>query len=230
MSKNQAICYFCSKPDDSIQVICASRCLICSKCQLVPTIRKLHLDHCEIIPFTQLVEELEKSTNIHAQQSGGGGNGSGNTGGRVTGGKLPHIDGVHLADMTQVVRETSTSSILFLPPNFAQSLSPMQSSTSNSTLLHSSNFLDDAINTVRSAAPGGAVTYCMRGFCPICSMKISVGMLQIVLEYKEAIKTQYDEEATGKSSANFELEEVSALIPNFLKRYKYVNIPWELTY
>ncbi len=43
--KNQASCQFCSKPDDSIQVVCESRCLLCSKCQLVPAIRKLLIDH-----------------------------------------------------------------------------------------------------------------------------------------------------------------------------------------
>ncbi len=44
---NFATCQFCSKPDDSIQVICESRCLICSRCQLVPVIRKLLIDHTE---------------------------------------------------------------------------------------------------------------------------------------------------------------------------------------
>lgn len=47
MSINYATCQFCSKPDDSIQVICDSRCLICSRCQLVPVIRKLLIDHTE---------------------------------------------------------------------------------------------------------------------------------------------------------------------------------------
>lgn len=47
---NLATCQFCSRPDDSIQVLCESRCLICSRCQLVPVVRKLLIDHCE---FTQ---------------------------------------------------------------------------------------------------------------------------------------------------------------------------------
>jgi hypothetical protein len=40
-----AICNFCSKPDNDVQVVCESRCLLCSRCQLVPAIRKLLVDH-----------------------------------------------------------------------------------------------------------------------------------------------------------------------------------------
>lgn len=39
-----AICAFCSKYALSVQVICEGKCLICSKCQAVPTIRKLFID------------------------------------------------------------------------------------------------------------------------------------------------------------------------------------------
>lgn len=52
MSRVQATCRFCSKPDDSVQVLCESRCLICSRCQLVPVIRKLLIDHAEFGPIT----------------------------------------------------------------------------------------------------------------------------------------------------------------------------------
>ena len=41
----QATCKFCSFADDTIQVICESRCLICSRCQQVPILRKLLIDH-----------------------------------------------------------------------------------------------------------------------------------------------------------------------------------------
>jgi hypothetical protein len=47
MAKNLASCQFCSRPDDSIQILCESRCLICSRCQVKPIIRKLLLDHCD---------------------------------------------------------------------------------------------------------------------------------------------------------------------------------------
>ena len=47
MEKNQALCSFCSKPDDSIQVVCEARCLLCSRCQIVPAIRKLLIDNTE---------------------------------------------------------------------------------------------------------------------------------------------------------------------------------------
>ena len=39
-----AICAFCSKYALSVQVICEGKCLICSKCQVVPSIRKLFID------------------------------------------------------------------------------------------------------------------------------------------------------------------------------------------
>lgn len=48
-----AACHFCSLPDDSIQVICDARCLLCSRCQIVPTIRKLLVDHTEFSPTLQ---------------------------------------------------------------------------------------------------------------------------------------------------------------------------------
>jgi len=41
----QATCKFCALSDDTIQVICESRCLICSRCQQVPILRKLLIDH-----------------------------------------------------------------------------------------------------------------------------------------------------------------------------------------
>lgn len=49
MSNNQATCQFCSKPDNSVQVVCESRCLLCSRCQLVPLIRKLLIEHTDFI-------------------------------------------------------------------------------------------------------------------------------------------------------------------------------------
>lgn len=45
MAHASATCRFCGCTDDSIQVICESRCLICSRCQQVPAIRKLLVDH-----------------------------------------------------------------------------------------------------------------------------------------------------------------------------------------
>ena len=42
---SQATCKFCALSDDTIQVICESRCLICSRCQQVPTLRKLLIEH-----------------------------------------------------------------------------------------------------------------------------------------------------------------------------------------
>jgi hypothetical protein len=44
-----ATCRFCDCKDDSIQVICENRCLICSRCQLVPTVRKLLMDHTFLV-------------------------------------------------------------------------------------------------------------------------------------------------------------------------------------
>ena len=42
---SQATCIFCALTDDTIQVICESRCLICSRCQQIPTLRKLLIEH-----------------------------------------------------------------------------------------------------------------------------------------------------------------------------------------
>jgi hypothetical protein len=42
---SQATCKFCSFSDDTIQVICEARCLICSRCQQIPILRKLLIDH-----------------------------------------------------------------------------------------------------------------------------------------------------------------------------------------
>lgn len=41
-----ACCRFCNKADSkSIQVICGGKCLICSRCQLIPTIKNLFVEH-----------------------------------------------------------------------------------------------------------------------------------------------------------------------------------------
>ena len=127
--------------------------------------------------------------------------------------------------MNQIVRETSTNTILYLPSGFVNNVNAINGASANTTLLNSSNMLDDAINTLRQSMSSNNILnatgqMCMRGNCPICGVNISVGMLQIILEYKEAQKAQAEDEASGKSSANFELEETSALIPNFLKRYR----------
>jgi hypothetical protein len=45
MPHTQATCKFCDCKDDTIQVICENRCLICSRCELAPTVRKLLADH-----------------------------------------------------------------------------------------------------------------------------------------------------------------------------------------
>eukprot|EP01038_Epipyxis_sp_PR26KG_P006647 gene6647-9123_t len=52
MSTSSAVCAFCSRSDTSIQVICEARCLICSRCQLMPGIRKLLLDYSQIISLS----------------------------------------------------------------------------------------------------------------------------------------------------------------------------------
>lgn len=41
----QAACQFCSRPDDSVQVLCESRCLVCAKCQSSPGIRRLLVEN-----------------------------------------------------------------------------------------------------------------------------------------------------------------------------------------
>lgn len=43
--QHRAVCQFCSKPDDSIQVVCEARCLLCSRCQLIPGIRRLLVEN-----------------------------------------------------------------------------------------------------------------------------------------------------------------------------------------
>ena len=48
-----ACCRFCGKADmKSIQVICEGKCLVCSRCQLIGSIRSLFIDHSffETIP------------------------------------------------------------------------------------------------------------------------------------------------------------------------------------
>jgi hypothetical protein len=42
---SQATCKFCALTDDTIQVMCESRCLICSRCQQVPILKKLLIEH-----------------------------------------------------------------------------------------------------------------------------------------------------------------------------------------
>lgn len=41
----RAVCQFCSKPDDSVQVVCEAKCLLCSKCQTIPGIKKLLVEN-----------------------------------------------------------------------------------------------------------------------------------------------------------------------------------------
>jgi hypothetical protein len=49
---SRATCRFCACPDDTIQVICDNRCLICSRCQGVPALRRLLIDHTLAVDVT----------------------------------------------------------------------------------------------------------------------------------------------------------------------------------
>lgn len=62
---SKASCQFCSKPDDSIQVVCESRCLLCSRCQFVPAIRRLLLDHTIFQTSPSLSEESIRRTSAN---------------------------------------------------------------------------------------------------------------------------------------------------------------------
>jgi hypothetical protein len=55
-----AKCQFCSRADNSIQVLCESRCLLCSRCQLIPGIRQL-LTECVVI------EQVPNAPNTYGQ-------------------------------------------------------------------------------------------------------------------------------------------------------------------
>jgi hypothetical protein len=178
------------------------------------------LDHCEIIPLSALHNGVSNAVTTASGLSGTGLSSKKSNNGKFA-------DGYLSSTMNQIIRETSTNTILYLSNNFIQNVTAVSSSTANTTLVNSSNLIDDAISTLRpntanSASNGNGQQLCMRGTCPICGVGVPVGMLQIILEYKEALKSQAEEELTGKSSATFELEETSALIPNFLKRYRSV--------
>lgn len=41
----RAVCQFCSRPDDSVQVVCEAKCLLCSRCQTIPGIKKLLVEN-----------------------------------------------------------------------------------------------------------------------------------------------------------------------------------------
>lgn len=144
MAARQAVCYFCSKPDDSIQVVCETRCLICSRCQLSPVMRKLFIDSLDAASSSFFGTD---DSNFQT---------------------LP---------TSPTLRATSS-------PNSAAMLASMS------------------------------------GSCPICCMNLSVGMLRLIQGYKEALRHQSEDESSGKSPPSFELEEISPLIPNFLRRFK----------
>lgn len=71
MSRSQASCQFCSRPDDSIQVLCESRCLLCSRCQNVPVIRRLLIDHTEFITNAQYANNASIVSHEGADNGGG---------------------------------------------------------------------------------------------------------------------------------------------------------------
>ena len=56
-----AKCQFCSRTDNSIQVLCESRCLICSRCQLIPGIRQLLIE-CVCVDMEASKNEQHKPT------------------------------------------------------------------------------------------------------------------------------------------------------------------------
>jgi hypothetical protein len=59
--QQQAVCQFCSHPDDSVQVVCESRCLLCSRCQVNPGIRKLLVENTNFSDTVKMrSEELPK--------------------------------------------------------------------------------------------------------------------------------------------------------------------------
>lgn len=41
---HEAICKLCGCPDDSVYVICIKQCILCSRCQQNPVIRKMLID------------------------------------------------------------------------------------------------------------------------------------------------------------------------------------------
>lgn len=57
-SSARAVCNFCSRSDNSIQVICEAKCLLCSRCQIVPGIRKLLIEHSSITDLYITPENL----------------------------------------------------------------------------------------------------------------------------------------------------------------------------
>jgi hypothetical protein len=58
---SQATCKFCALSDDTIQVICEARCLICSRCQQVPILRKLLIDHTMAIDVSSTATQPAKT-------------------------------------------------------------------------------------------------------------------------------------------------------------------------
>ena len=70
MSSSLAICTFCSHSDKTVHVLCDSRCLLCSRCQLNPTIRKLLIDNTNVADLPSAVtlnvtkEEVDHKLNV----------------------------------------------------------------------------------------------------------------------------------------------------------------------
>lgn len=143
------------------------------------------MDHCEIIPASALHSGVSNAVTTGTSASGTGSKSNKNNG--------KFADGYMSSTMNQIVRETSTNTILYLPNTFINNVNAINSSSANTTLLNSSNMMDDAISTLRqstsnhhlnSSNTNNFIQMCMRGTCPICGVHVSVGMLQIILEYK----------------------------------------------
>eukprot|EP00981_Chlorochromonas_danica_P008606 scaffold2237_cov175-Ochromonas_danica.AAC.28 len=92
-----------------------------------------------------------------------------------------------------------------------------------STILGSASLYLDHVSIPQSPLHGPTMTmHAVRGNCPLCESPMSASMLALIQNYWEAFKTQVEDEAGGKSSAIIELEELSPLIPNFIKRFRSV--------
>lgn len=154
-----AACHFCSLPDDSIQVICEARCLLCSRCQIVPVIRKLLVDNTE---FSTVIQTAGSSFNA---------------------------------------------------ANFV-----------GATILGSQSLFAENVNIGSSSPSHGpaVVMHAIRGTCPLCESALSASMLSLIQTYWEGFKVQVEDEMAGKSSPLIELEEISPLLPAFLKRFRAV--------
>ncbi|RYH20852.1 hypothetical protein EON65_22290 [archaeon] len=64
--------------------------------------------------------------------------------------------------------------------------------------------------------------YAVKGICPLCESTMSASMLAMIQTYWDSMKAQIEDEIGGKSSASITLEEISPLIPTFLKRFRTV--------